>query len=184
MSILGSFLFAFLMIVRIDQILRSGVSLLGLLLAAQAGIAAFWMIYRHPTSRNARISIQVMSWCSAILPLAMQPTNTGLNTLVAAPGLLFALWAMWSLGASFSIAPAARKLVVRGPYRFIRHPMYAGELLSLCGACIAAFSVWNSFVFAVFLISIYKRIIKEESLFEHYSIYSRCVMWRLLPGVW
>ena len=43
--------------------------------------------------------------------------------------LLFLRW----LGRSFSIAPEARKLVTSGPYRIVRHPLYAAELLAMIG---------------------------------------------------
>jgi protein-S-isoprenylcysteine O-methyltransferase Ste14 len=183
MSIFGSFLFAFLMIVRVAQMLRNGVDLLGILLAGQAGIAAFCMIFRLPAAREARLPVQILAWLSAILPLAMQITK-GMLGWLAAPGLFLALWSMRSLGSSFSVAPATRKLITRGPYRFIRHPMYAGEIFSLFGACLASLSVWNWFVLGVFGLSIYLRILAEESLLEEYAAYSGFVKWRIVPGVW
>jgi len=183
MSIFGAFLFAFLMIVRIAQLIGRGVDLLGILLTGQAGMVAFYMIFRHKASSEARLPVQILAWVSAILPLAMQTTNVGREWL-AVPGLCLVLWSMWSLGSSFSIAPAARKLVVQGPYRFIRHPMYAGEILSLCGACAASLTPWNLYVLLVFIASICVRVAAEEALFKNYSIYANLVKWRLVPGVW
>lgn len=183
MSILGAFLFVFLMVVRIAQMARNGLDLLGLLLALQACFAAFWMIFRRVPSREADWFIQVFAWLSSIVPLAMQ-TVDGLHGLLAAPGLLLSLWAMWSLGSSFSIAPAARVLVSRGPYRLLRHPMYAGEILSLLGACLASLSLWNVCVLLLFMATVYIRVMKEESLFQKYSIYAQFVKWRMIPGVW
>ncbi len=183
MSIFGAFLFAFLMIVRIAQLIGGGVDLLGFLLTSQAGMAAFYMIFRHKASNEVRLPAQILAWVSAILPLAMQTTREGWGWL-AVPGLFLVLWSMWSLSSSFSIAPAARELIMRGPYRFIRHPMYTGEILSLSGACIASLVAWNLCVLAVFIASIYMRIVAEETLFKNYSIYAHSVKWRLVPGVW
>ncbi|MBN2116307.1 MAG: hypothetical protein JW730_07045 [Anaerolineales bacterium] len=183
MSIFGALLFAFLMIVRIAQMIGGGVDPLGILLAVQAGMAAFYMIFRHKASQEARLPVQLLAWTSAILPLTIQTTKGGWGWL-ATPGLCLALWSIWSLGSSFSIAPAARKLVVQGPYRFIRHPMYAGEILSLFGTCIASLAAWNVCALAIFIASICMRIAKEESLFKNYSIYAHSVKWRLIPGVW
>ncbi len=161
----------------------SGVDLLDILLAGQAGMAAFCMIFRQRASKEARLLVQLLAWASAILPLAMQTTKRNWGGL-AIPGLCLALWSMWSLGSSFSIAPAARKLVMQGPYRFIRHPMYAGEILSLSGACIASLIPWNVCVLVIFSTSIYIRIVEEEALFKDYSSYAHLVKWRLIPGVW
>ncbi len=183
MSIFGAFLFTFLMIARVTRMIGSGIDPLGILLAGQAGMAAFYMIFRHRASQEARLLVQLLAWASAILPLAMQTTK-GTWGWLAIPGLCLALWSMWSLGSSFSIAPAARKLVLRGPYRFIRHPMYAGEILSLSGACIASLISWNVCVLVIFSTSIYIRIVEEEALFKDYPIYAHSVKWRLVPGVW
>jgi protein-S-isoprenylcysteine O-methyltransferase Ste14 len=183
MSIFGAFLFAFLMIVRIAQMIGGGVDPLGILLAGQAGMAAFYMIFRQKASTEAWLPVQLLAWVSAILPLTMQ-TAKGVWGWLAAPGLCLTLWSMWSLGFSFSIAPAARKLVAQGPYRFIRHPMYAGEILSLSGAYAASAIPWNLYVLLVFIVSICVRIAAEEALFKDYSIYANSVKWRLVPGVW
>ncbi len=62
--------------------------------------------------------------------------------------------------------------------------MYAGELLSLLGLCLASPSIWNWTILAVFGASIYMRIIEEESIIENYYRYTRGVKWRLIPLVW
>ncbi len=183
MSIFGAFLFTFLMIVRIAQMIGVGIDPLGILLAGQAGMAAFYMIFRRKASQEAQSLVQLLAWASAILPLTMRTTKGSWGWL-AVPGLCLVLWSIWSLGGSFSIAPAVRKLVVQGPYRFIRHPMYAGEILSLSGACIASLIPWNVCVLVIFSTSIYIRIIEEEALFKDYPIYAHSVKWRLVPGVW
>ena len=92
--------------------------------------------------------------------------------------------AFWSLGGSVSIAPANRHLITDGPYRFIRHPMYGGEILSLFGLCIGSSSLWNWIVLSLFVISVQTRISHEEALFERYPVYAQFVKWRMIPGVW
>jgi isoprenylcysteine carboxyl methyltransferase (ICMT) family protein YpbQ len=184
MNILGSFFFAFLLIVRLAQLAQSGIDLLGFLLAIQAGLAAFWMIFRRSSSGEAHWSVQLLAWFSAIVPLTMQTSDDAKLVWLSVPGLLLMLWAFWSLGSSFAIAPAARKLVISGPYRFLRHPMYAGELFSLVGFCIGSPLVWNWIVLLVFAFSIWYRISQEESLLKRYAVYAYFVKWHLLPGVW
>ena len=71
---------------------------------------------------------------------------------------------MVSLDRSFSIAPAKREIVTRGPYQYMRHPMYAGETLSLIGVLLASFSLWNIFFFSIFFVSIFWRVRAEEKI--------------------
>jgi len=184
MNIFGAFLFSFLLIVRLVQSGQTGPYLPGLLLAAQAGLAAFWMIFRYPAFREGHGSIQLLAWLSAILPLAMQSLNRSVSGWLSMPGLLLVLWAFYSLSGSFSIAPAARNLVTDGAYRLLRHPMYAGEILALLGFCLGYFSLWNWIILIVFVVSIKVRITAEEALLDHYSKYAQSVPWRLIPGVW
>ena len=43
-------------------------------------------------------------------------------------GLLFAIASVAFLGRCFGVLPDVRGLVMRGPYRLVRHPLYLGEL--------------------------------------------------------
>ena len=184
MNILGSFCFAFLLAVRVAQMTQSGIDLLGVLLAMQSGLVAFRMIFRRRSSAEAHWTIQLLAWLSAIVPLAMQTSENAKLSWLSVPGLLVMLWAFWSLGASFAIAPAARRLVISGPYRYLRHPMYAGELFSLLGFCFGSSLLWNWSVLLVFALSIGYRISQEERLLKRYAVYAYFVKWRLMPGVW
>ena len=91
-----------------------------------------------------------------------------------------------SLGIAFGIAPAHRGLVTQGPYHWLRHPMYAGELLSLAGGLIGAFGIWNAVVFLLFTATILWRITEEEKILRKsgYAAYAGLVKWRLVPGIW
>jgi hypothetical protein len=62
-------------------------------------------------------------------------------------GTAWALWSLRCLGRNLSVFAQARELVDRGPYRWIRHPLYAGEIVSCLGLAIAAgtpaaFAAW------------------------------------------
>jgi protein-S-isoprenylcysteine O-methyltransferase Ste14 len=178
---LGSFFFVFLLLVRLDQAWHG--SAIAWLLSAQAAFTAFRIVFRKSTVRMAPWQIQSIAWLSAIAPLgAIASSDTG--SLLAMPGLVLSIWSLDSLGSSFSISPSDRGLVQSGPYRILRHPMYAGELLSLAGVCVSQFLLWNWMVFAVFGVSIYMRIIEEESILTSYRPYTRAVPWRLIPFIW
>ncbi len=116
------------------------------------------------------------------------------------PGLLVWLFlgcTVWtivslsSLGRSFAVFPSLRSIVNRGPFRWIRHPAYLGELGLVVVCAMAsdwAIDHWKivlSLVFAVVAIAI--RIWIEESLLSTqaaYQQYRSAVRWRLLPGIW
>jgi protein-S-isoprenylcysteine O-methyltransferase Ste14 len=108
------------------------------------------------------------------------------QVLFAVGGLL-TLTSLACLGRSFAILPAVRKVVVRGPYRVVRHPAYAGESVMLLAACLAGptlISVTVAFAALAFLVI---RILAEEATLlgdEDYRAYARAHPWRLVPWVW
>ncbi len=62
------------------------------------------------------------------------------------------LWGMWALRRSFSITVEARSLVVAGPYRWVRHPVYLGEVFTAAGVAAWRFSWANLGIFAGFAV--------------------------------
>ncbi|MDJ0789682.1 MAG: isoprenylcysteine carboxylmethyltransferase family protein [Myxococcota bacterium] len=75
-----------------------------------------------------------------------------------------------------------------GPYRFVRHPGYAGNLLGVLGIPLALDSLW-AFVAAgvAIAISLARTLLEDRTLMEKlpgYREYARRVRFRLLPGVW
>ena len=63
---------------------------------------------------------------------------------------MITVWGMWTLRRSFSITVEARSLVTNGPYRFIRHPVYFGEILATGMLAIWRPSITNLILFVVF----------------------------------
>ena len=183
-NIVGVFIFTILAVVRLNQALHG--SWIAILLALQSGIAVWLYFRRTEPEESVDRKTQVLAWISALLPLAFSPrasANPWLALLLV-PGLLLALWAMLALDRSFSIAPAKREIVRRGPYKYMRHPMYVGEILSLVGVLIASFSLWNFSLFIAFIASVIWRIYEEESLISDYEIYRSEVQWRFLRKIW
>lgn len=154
-------------------------------LALQSGFVAYRLVFRQPHARVSQTSKQLVAWASALLPLGMRiRENTLLGECLSLAGLFLVLWALLALGNCFGIAPADRGLVVNGPYRFIRHPMYAGELLSIAGVLFNNLSNWNLLIFTTVATCIFLRIRWEEQLVSDYSFYASQVPWRLVPKVW
>lgn len=60
--------------------------------------------------------------------------------IVASIGATLALWCIFTFATIGKGTPAPfdppRRLVIRGPYRFVRNPMYVGAALALAGAAL------------------------------------------------
>ncbi|MFO7942987.1 MAG: isoprenylcysteine carboxylmethyltransferase family protein [Anaerolineales bacterium] len=80
------------------------------------------------------------------------------------------------------------QVVTRGPYRWVRHPGYAGALLTYLAAPIFLDALW-SFVPAAFVIvgTLIRTQLEDRSLEDRlsgYREYKSQVRHRLIPGIW
>jgi protein-S-isoprenylcysteine O-methyltransferase Ste14 len=105
-------------------------------------------------------------------------------TMVQCVGLIGWAISLVALGRSLAIVPADRGLVRHGPYRFIRHPVYAFEALFFMGWLISVISVLNVLVIGAWCGLQVARILREERIIAGYERYRHAVRWRVLPGVW
>jgi protein-S-isoprenylcysteine O-methyltransferase Ste14 len=75
-----------------------------------------------------------------------------------------------------------------GPYRFVRHPGYAGNIPPLFGIVLALGSVWALIPAAVALIiTVIRTVLEDHTLQEElpgYRDYARRVRYRLIPGIY
>ena len=94
-------------------------------------------------------------------------------------GILAAVWTVWQLRSSFSLAPQARELVRTGPYRLARHPIYAAYLVQYLGIWLGHITVPFGIAVLVWVGLIAARIHYEEMVlqntFPHYAEYRRQV---------
>ena len=111
--------------------------------------------------------------------------SVGVGLQVA--GLFFQLYAKLSLGRSFGVLPATRRLITVGAYRWLRHPIYAGYLIAHIGFLLSNFLLQNLVVLLVLYLAQIVRIHREEEIlndFPGYSEYCKIVRYRLLPGIY
>ena len=75
-----------------------------------------------------------------------------------------------------------------GPYRILRHPGYAGNLLPLLGIALALCSVWTLIPAGVALIiAVIRTALEDQTLREElpgYRDYAQRVRYRLIPGIY
>jgi protein-S-isoprenylcysteine O-methyltransferase Ste14 len=112
------------------------------------------------------------------------PESVGVGLLCGA--LLWQFAAKLTLGRAFGLLPACRGIVVAGPYRVVRHPIYLGYLVGHIGFLLVNFSLRNVLVLATLYTAQVVRIVLEERLLSadaEYRSYKRRVRWRLIPGL-
>jgi len=110
-----------------------------------------------------------------------------LSTLLTLGGSTMAMLAALDLGRSLSVMPEARRLVVRGLYERIRHPLYLAEEIATVGFFLQ-FRSWQAG--AILILHFYfqiRRMHWEEGIlamaFPEYGDYKRRTF-RLVPGVY
>ena len=109
------------------------------------------------------------------------------TALASSIGLLIVIAGKFTLGRSFGLVPANRGVVVRGPYAVVRHPIYAGYLLTHVAFACANATMWNVLVLVVTDTALVIRSRCEERLLVRdgsYESYCRRVAWHLVPGVY
>lgn len=117
---------------------------------------------------------------------------SGLGLILIAGGYALASWALAEnpFFSSMVRIQTERGHVVcdRGPYRIIRHPGYAGNILPLPGLVLALGSVWMLIpAAAALIIAVLRTALEDRTLqaeLPGYQAYAQRVRYRLLPGVY
>jgi protein-S-isoprenylcysteine O-methyltransferase Ste14 len=101
-------------------------------------------------------------------------------------GVCWAVWSLRSLGRNLSVIPQARGIADHGPYAWVRHPLYLGEIVSTFGTVIAAWSVGALALWvALCALQVYRAVREEQVLLgalPGYGAY-RSRTAALIPGV-
>jgi protein-S-isoprenylcysteine O-methyltransferase Ste14 len=90
-----------------------------------------------------------------------------LGLVFTAIGMIFELYTQISLGKHFSAYLHIRndhKLIMIGPYKYIRHPMYTALTMVLFGLFLASSNLYVGFPLPIFVLVIGLRIGKEEEI--------------------
>ena len=123
----------------------------GTLLAVAFYLLVIWCYLRRgparatTTSITARAAAVVATWSPFVIPqLHGAPPGAvrqGVSDVLLLAGTAWAVWSLRSLGRNLSVIAQARDVADRGPYRWIRHPLYAGEIVSSLGLAVATHSL-------------------------------------------
>jgi protein-S-isoprenylcysteine O-methyltransferase Ste14 len=173
------------------EFLRTG-HLTGLLLLVSELLVVVLTVLRRPAVRVDRAwKTRVVALASMVgIPL-LRPAGVGIvpdaaTAAVSAAGLLLIIAGKVALGRSFGLMPANRGIVCRGVYRVLRHPIYAGYLVTHAAFLVAHPLGWNLVVLVASDTALLVRAIYEEHTLvrdPEYATYMTTVRWRVLPGV-
>jgi protein-S-isoprenylcysteine O-methyltransferase Ste14 len=175
-----------LMVYRIGANFLETGRLTGLLLLASEALVVVLTVFRRAPamvdrSLRARLLTTIaMMGPPLVVPSAGKPVvSDALTVGVCAVGLMVVIAGKLSLGRSFGLIPANRGIVSSGLYRFVRHPIYLGYLITHVAFVAANPSVWND-------IALLARAVCEEHTLakdERYRAYQVRVRWRVVPGL-
>ncbi len=145
-------------------------------------------------------SLTALAFTLLVLPVRWGPLGTHLVPQTAAAGiaglvltsasLAFAIWTRLILGRNWSAAATIKedhRLIRRGPYRLVRHPIYTGILLAVVGTAIGIGEL-RGFIAAPIALSAFWRKSRVEEQFmiaqfgEEYVEYRRETK-ALFPGL-
>jgi protein-S-isoprenylcysteine O-methyltransferase Ste14 len=120
--------------------------------------------------------------------------STGVRIAGLAPlvvGFIWATWARRSLGSAWSTAVRQPQADINkvGPYRIVRHPIYAGAACFYVGLIVLQNNVTGVVFFGTHIIGFILKAAREDRFLsrkipQEYGPYKGSVRWRLLPGVW
>jgi len=156
---------------------------------------------RGPRARDGRGVVIAASLIASFLMIGVTflpagPVLWSASTHIYQVGLLLtvfgaglALASLTSLKTNFSIVPEARTLVITGPYRLLRHPIYLAELLMIVGVVVGQMHL-ATLIGALSLVVLQAyRIQREEDLLrrafpEAFEGFASRTRFRLLPLLW
>jgi protein-S-isoprenylcysteine O-methyltransferase Ste14 len=85
------------------------------------------------------VPARLLSWSGIVRPAAIEAQQVA-GMVIGAAGAAVALWCIFTFASVGRGTPAPfdppRRLVIRGPYRFVRNPMYIGAGFALASAAL------------------------------------------------
>jgi len=137
----------------------------------QSGPAARWL--RFPLVILATLIFFLSGYLLwKPLPFELSPQSRLaldlMGALIFFPALALYLWGLVTLGEMFTASsgfgvrlPEGQRLIARGPYGFVRHPMYLGVILAGIGGLLL-YRTWAMLLFAFLMLGLVVRARREE----------------------
>lgn len=163
-----------------------------LLVISESLSVALILARRRSSTQSTHPFDWALCFAAVTLPLLVVPAPSGgsiseiVATAMMLAGLAVQIAAKVALWRSFGILPANRGVKTGGAYRLLRHPMYAGYMMTHIGFLIGFPSLQNAALYgATFAVQI-GRLLREEAVLKQdpaYRDYAARVRYRLIPGL-
>ena len=165
----------------------------GLLLLASESLVVVLTVFRRTAGQVDRSFLaRLFTTVSMLGPLAVRPAtvapllNGDTTVAVSVVGLSIVIAGKLTIGRSFGLLPANRGIVSSGIYGLVRHPIYAGYLITHAAFVAANPTVWNASLIIVGDLALLCRAVREEATLARdleYRSYMQRVRWRVCPGL-
>src|SRR5207247_152106 len=159
----------------------------GFILVCFAIFAVFWLVAAFQTKRTiesagrpqwfwllltavALTVVPRLGGAHSISSIVLWPQTLAVGLIadvITCLGLVIALWARVVLGGNWSSNVAFKEqheLIERGPYAYVRHPIYSGVLLMFLGIAIFRGSVTGFVLLAILFVGLWLKAGQEEKL--------------------
>jgi protein-S-isoprenylcysteine O-methyltransferase Ste14 len=184
-------LFGLLAAIRVAKFIETG-NPVAILNAVGLTVLTMTFVFRKPAKEVDRSFKSLLAaWIGNFLPFALILHNHSnwaghVPTAIEVVTVVLAIWTVLSLRSSMGVAPANRGIKTGGPYRFVRHPLYALVIVSQIGLLMEYPSFINlailttAVVFKGFMIRNEERVLRNDPAYVEYS---KRVRHRVIPGV-
>jgi protein-S-isoprenylcysteine O-methyltransferase Ste14 len=162
-----------------------------LLLVSELLVVVLTVMRRRATIVDRSLGARIIATVSIVGIPFIRPTGGSfapdlVTAAVSAVGLAIVITGKATLGRSFGLMPANRGIVCRGIYKVLRHPIYAGYLVTHAAFLVAHPSAWNLALIIVSDLALMIRSVYEERTLAkdpEYADYMTRVRWRVAPGL-
>ena len=149
------------------------------------------MTRRVPSTVLVALQIGLIALLVVAMRWPVPPRAWPLTLFLLGMAIVLGLWSLgYNRWGNFNIRPELRsgaRLVTGGPYRWIRHPMYASVLLGVGALVYADARPWRVVLLVALLLVLMTKAAREEAYlraaFPDYSAYASRT-WRLVPFIY
>jgi protein-S-isoprenylcysteine O-methyltransferase Ste14 len=185
-------LFTMLTMNLVAEFLRTGHVTGLLLVVGESLVVVLTIMRRRAVAVDRSAAAAILTTLSLVGPILLRPdgqrplASDQMTAMLSGIGLVLVVFGKMTLGRSFGVVPANRGIVVRGPYAFVRHPIYTGYLITHMAFLMAHPVPWNLTIVLVGDAALIFRALMEERVLSAdaaYRTYCQRVGWHLVPRV-